>query len=112
MRSQLVFLAEAHGGSGDLAGPATLAFNDLESRGFEKPITGFRSRTFSCSWVWDFQGGRHSLPRGSPLLPARGLHRPNLEQFQRPPDSSVPSSTQTKSTELGGHSSSWAMEEC
>lgn len=65
MRSQLVFLTEAHGGSGDLAGPDTLAVSDLQSRWFEKTITRFRSRAFSCSWVWNFQGGRHFLPRGT-----------------------------------------------
>lgn len=54
MRSQLVFLVEAHGGSGDLADPVTLAFDDLESSWFEKTVTRFRSRTFSCIWVWNF----------------------------------------------------------
>lgn len=49
-----VFLAEAHGGSGDLAGPVSLLFNDPESRWLEKTITRFRSRTFSCRWVWNF----------------------------------------------------------
>lgn len=49
-----VFLAEAHSGSGDLAGPVTLAFNDPEFRWFEKTIPRLRSRTFSRSWVWNF----------------------------------------------------------
>lgn len=106
MRSQLVFLAAVHGGSGDLTGPATAAFDDLESRWFERTIPCFRCRTFSCSRVWNFLGGRHFLPRGSPFLPAHGLHPPTLDWDGAIPEASrflsVPSSTLTKSIGLGG----------
>lgn len=86
----------------DLIGPVILAFDDLESRHFEKTVTPSDSEPSVVAKVWNLQSGHHFPGKEAGSSPPMACAPQDSwrRDYGGSQTSFVPSSTLTKSTGL------------